>query len=53
MKATELNHLKAFLSEQRKVVITTHKGPDGDAMGSSQYYTITFLKRSFGTRHYA
>ena len=35
MKATELNQLKAFLSEPRKVVITTHKGPDGDAMGSS------------------
>ena len=35
MKATELNQLKAFLSSPRKVVITTHKGPDGDAMGSS------------------
>lgn len=27
--------LKKFLSEPRKIVITTHHKPDGDAMGSS------------------
>ena len=26
---------KKLLSNKRKIVITTHKGPDGDAMGSS------------------
>ena len=53
MKATELNQLKAFLSEPRKVVITTHKGPDGDAMGSSlALYNYLLKKRSFGSRHY-
>ena len=35
MNERELKQLKTFLSEPRKVVITTHKGPDGDAMGSS------------------
>jgi phosphoesterase RecJ-like protein len=35
MKAEELNQLKSFLSVPRRIVITTHKGPDGDAMGSS------------------
>ena len=45
MKATELNQLKAFLSEQRKVVITTHKGPDGDAMGSSLALYNYLLKK--------
>jgi len=35
MKAEELHQLKSFLSTPRRIVITTHKGPDGDAMGSS------------------
>lgn len=35
MKKTELDQLKEFLSTPKRVVITTHKGPDGDAMGSS------------------
>ena len=35
MKTAELNRLKSFLSEPRRIVITTHKGPDADAMGSS------------------
>ncbi len=35
MKAEELGQLKSFLSTPRRIVITTHKGPDGDAMGSS------------------
>ena len=45
MKATELNQLKTFLSEPRKVVITTHKGPDGDAMGSSLALYNYLLKK--------
>ena len=45
MKATELNQLKAILSEPRKVVITTHKGPDGDAMGSSLALYNYLLKK--------
>ncbi|MBH83150.1 MAG: DHH family phosphoesterase [Flavobacteriales bacterium] len=45
MKATELNQLKSFLSETRKVVITTHKGPDGDAMGSSLALFNYLLKK--------
>ncbi len=35
MNVEELNKLKDLLSVPRKIVITTHKGPDGDAMGSS------------------
>ncbi len=45
MKATELNQLKAYLSKPRKVVITTHKGPDGDAMGSSLALYNYLLKK--------
>lgn len=35
MEAKELSQLKSFLSTPKRIVITTHKGPDGDAMGSS------------------
>ena len=35
MNVDELNVLKQKLSSPKKIVITTHKGPDGDAMGSS------------------
>ena len=31
----DYQYLKQFLSEERQIVITTHKGPDGDAIGSS------------------
>jgi len=29
------NNLKELISQQKSIVITTHRGPDGDAMGSS------------------
>ncbi len=35
MSVEELNKLKVLLAEPKKIVITTHRGPDGDAMGSS------------------
>ncbi|MEJ6734676.1 MAG: bifunctional oligoribonuclease/PAP phosphatase NrnA [Flavobacteriales bacterium] len=35
MNVAELNVLKEMLSSPKKIVITTHKGPDGDAIGSS------------------
>jgi phosphoesterase RecJ-like protein len=31
----QIDHLTAFLSQPRKIVITTHFKPDGDAMGST------------------
>ena len=31
----ELIKFKDFLKESRKVVITSHRNPDGDAIGSS------------------
>jgi phosphoesterase RecJ-like protein len=31
----EISHLKEFLAEPKRIVITTHPKPDGDAMGSS------------------
>ena len=34
MSVEELNKLKELLAEPKKIVITTHKGPDGDAIGS-------------------
>ena len=30
-----INQLKELISTPKKVVITTHRGPDGDAIGSS------------------
>ncbi len=30
-----IDQLKKLISEPKKIVITTHRGPDGDAMGSS------------------
>ena len=30
-----VQHLKSLLESPKKIVITTHKGPDGDAIGSS------------------
>ena len=35
MSVEEFNKLKELLAEPKKIVITTHRGPDGDAMGSS------------------
>ena len=35
MSVEKLNKLKELLANPRKIVITTHRGPDGDAMGSS------------------
>ncbi|MGC6489889.1 MAG: DHH family phosphoesterase [Flavobacteriales bacterium] len=35
MNKQELVRLKGILSTPKRIVITTHKGPDGDAMGSS------------------
>ena len=29
------NNLKKIISQPKNIVITTHRGPDGDAMGSS------------------
>ena len=31
----KIEKLKEALSKPKKIVITTHRGPDGDAMGSS------------------
>ena len=30
-----LQELKSFLSQARDIIITTHRNPDGDAIGSS------------------
>lgn len=35
LNSTEIEKLKTLLSEKKKIVITTHYNPDGDAMGSS------------------
>lgn len=35
MNASEFETIKEILSSPKRIVITTHKGPDGDAMGSS------------------
>ena len=41
MNKSEIDKIKRFLSEKRKIVIIPHKNPDGDAIGSStalKYY---------------
>lgn len=35
MKSTEINQLKELLQTTKKIVIVPHKGPDGDAIGST------------------
>ena len=42
---TELEGLKDLLSTPRKIVITTHQNPDGDAMGSSLALYLYFKKK--------
>ena len=45
MRVEKLNKLKELLAEPKKIVITTHRGPDGDAMGSSLgLYNYLFKK---------
>ncbi len=44
MNTTEINKVKEVLSSPKKIVIVTHKNPDGDAIGSSlglYHYLIT------------
>mgnify|MGYP003302163936 CR=1 FL=1 len=45
MNKPEIDKIKRFLSEKRKIVIIPHKNPDGDAIGSStalKYYLDNF-----------
>ena len=45
MNQTEIDKIKRFLSEKRKIVIIPHKNPDGDAIGAStalKYYLDNF-----------
>jgi phosphoesterase RecJ-like protein len=35
LNTTEITEIKQLLSSEKNIVITTHKSPDGDAMGSS------------------
>lgn len=46
MTYSELEEIKAFLCSRKKIVIVTHKNPDGDAMGSSLgLYNYLLLKK--------
>lgn len=45
MSVEELNKLKELLAEPKKIVITTHRGPDGDAIGSSLALYNYLLKK--------
>lgn len=42
MTNEEISELKDLLEEQKKIVIVAHKGPDGDAMGSTLALKIIF-----------
>ena len=45
MNGSEIDKIKRFLSEKRKIVIILHKNPDGDAIGAStglKYYLDNF-----------
>ena len=35
LTSLQINELKELLNKPKRIVITTHKNPDGDAMGSS------------------
>ncbi len=45
MNTNEINEIKGLLSSSKKIVIVTHKNPDGDAVGSSLglYHYLTGL----------
>mgnify|MGYP003950754361 CR=1 FL=1 len=41
----KINELKQLLSKKKNIVITVHRGPDGDAMGSGLgLYNILILQ---------
>lgn len=44
MNAKQLNALKSFLSTPKKIAILGHKGPDGDALGSTLALSM-YLKK--------
>ena len=46
MTVQNLKELKILLGKPKNIVITTHKGPDGDAIGSSLGLYNYFLKKS-------
>ena len=41
----KIKALKNLLSEKKNIVITVHRGPDGDAMGSALGYAIFLSKK--------
>ena len=45
MQLKELNKLQSILSTKKKIIITTHRGPDGDAIGSSLALYNYLLKK--------
>lgn len=46
MKTKELEELQSLLSSPKNIIITTHKNPDGDAIGSSLgLYNFLLLKK--------
>jgi len=46
MEATQLDGMHDFLSSPKKIIITTHQKPDGDALGSSLGLYHYLLKKS-------
>ena len=42
----KIKQLKNLLSKKKKIVITTHTNPDGDAIGSSLALFLLFKKMS-------
>ena len=51
MNEKEFNTLKELLSTPKRIVITTHKGPDGDAMGSSLALYNYLVKKGHQVRY--
>jgi phosphoesterase RecJ-like protein len=45
LNSKELKELKSFLSMPKRIVLTTHTNPDGDAIGSSMALYYYFLKK--------
>lgn len=43
-KQNNINELKEYLQKPKKIVVTSHKNPDGDALGSSLAWTKILTK---------
>lgn len=50
MENTDFNHISASLSEPKRILITTHSNPDGDAIGASLALSSYLKKKNHAVK---